>query len=241
MRMPMSIDAALQLACRGYYSPVPELLLLAGLEARQARPVRRPREIPALDALASLQVDVLAEVSACFRQAVWQRCPPPYEREALLAAAALLDRRGAAQVVEHCLRSFLALHAYGPIANVPLNCWADYLTSAAAARTVLLIGSSHYDTDQPRLRASGLRYRKLHTVTGCFWDIGEEEPITGIAGWVTPHADDPALLMSALVVGELPALNDLRLSAMREFGPLAAASLERPHRLDRPFQIESIA
>lgn len=237
----MSIDAALQLATREYYLPVPELLLLAGLEARQARPVRGAPDTLALDALASLQVDILSEVSACFRQTVRQRCAPPYQRDALMSAATRLDRRGAATPVERCLRSFLSLHAYGPIARVPLKSWADYLTCAAAARTVLLIGSARYDADAATWRGRGFQHRRLHTVTGCFWDIGDEDPIAGIAGWVTPHADDPGLLMSALIVGELPALNDLRVAAMREFGPLAAASLAQPHRISRPYQIESAA
>ncbi|SFK65208.1 hypothetical protein SAMN04487938_1433 [Lysobacter sp. cf310] len=232
----MSIDAALRLASREYYPPVPELLLLAGLEARQARPARGPPQ--ALDALASLQVDIVAEVGACFRQAVRQRNAPPYHREALLSTAIQLDRRGATALVERCLHAFLALHHYGPIAQVPLHAWADYLTCAAAARTVLLIGAARYRADAAASRPT---HRRLHTVTGCFWDIGEDEPVAGIAGWVTPHADDPGLLMSALVVGEPPALNELRIDAVRAYGALAAASLAQPHRISSPYRIEAAA
>lgn len=239
--IPMSIDAALRLASREYYAPVPELLLLAGLEARQARAARGPPQAQALDALASVQVDILAEVSACFRQAIRQRSAPPYRRQALLSTAIQLDRRGATALVERCLHSFLALHRYGPVAQVPLHAWADYLTCAAAARTVLLIGAARYRADAAPSQPRRAPHRRLHTVTGCFWDIGEDEPVAGIAGWVTPHADDPSLLMSALVVGEPPALNELRIDAVRAFGALAAASLAQPHRISRPYQIESAA
>lgn len=235
----MSIDAALRLASREYYPPVPELLLLAGLEARQARPACGPPQARALDALASLQVDIVAEVGACFRQTVRQRNAPPYRREALLSTAIQLDRRGATALVERCLHAFLALHHYGPIAQVPLHTWADYLTCTAAARTVLLIGAAQYPADAATSPPTAVAHRRLHTVTGCFWDIGEDEPVAGIAGWVSPHADDPGLLMSALVVGEPPALNELRIDAVRAYGALAAASLAQPHRISRPYRIEA--
>lgn len=235
---PMSIESALQLAKRNYYPPVPELLLLAGLEARQRPPSLR-QDRSGLDALAALQADILDQVSACFCDAVHDHCRPTEERDELLAAAAGLNRRAAARAVERCLRCFLVLHPHELMSAVPLRAWADYLTCAALARSVVLIGSASYDAHADSGGAD--RLCALHTVTGCFWDTGGEDPVIGIAGWVAPHADDPGFLVSALVVGEQPLLNELRLSAMHDFAPLAVAGIREPYRLAHPFQIEAAA
>lgn len=232
----MSIDSAVQLAKRGYYPPVPELLLLAGLEARQP-PRALQTETSDLHALSALQADILDHVFACFCDAVRDHSPPGSQQDVLLSAVAGLDRRGAASAVERCLRSFLALHPDTLMATVPLRPWAEYLTCAALARTAVAIGSASSRTAPEG--SSDDEFRPLHTVTGCFWDIGDEDPVIGIAGWVAPHADDPGFLVSALVVGGLPMLNELRLAAMRDFAPLAVARVQEPYRLAYPFQIET--
>ena len=231
-----SLQAATSLAARGHYQPVPELLLLAGEELTEAR---RPSSITHT-ALANHHMNL---VSAAMGWLWRQTCIEArrLDEDDLLCTASCLDRTDITKILAGCLQESIRLRQDSPFQAVPLWMWASYVSSAALARLLLLIGAGYVDTSTPHPTTASLeQMARLHlrTVCGCFWLVDDEDPVQGLAGWTAAHADDPTLLVSAMVVDPCKSVTDLRWSALLNakcFPLLNAAT-----RLRAPFQVEPI-
>ena len=157
----------------------------------------------------------------------------------MLCVASCLDRAEITRILAGCLQESIRLRQDSPFRAVPFWSWASYLSSAALARLLLLIGAGYIDASTPHPTTATLEQMArlhLHTVCGCFWLVDDEDPVQGLAGWTATHAGDPKLLMSAMVVDPCKSVTDLRWKALLNakcFPLLNAAT-----RLRAPFQVE---
>lgn len=230
----MSLDKARLFAARGIFWPVPELVLSAGLDLEQTEHISTTTPEKRL---AMVQLDMLSEVATFF----WNELAGAAklaEQSSLAEVASTIERSEPLRVVARATGEVLR-NLDSPLACVPTEPWADYVTSTALAQLLLLLDANHIEVDEP-LSADALhraRIEHLVPVPGMFWDTGQSDPVAGIAGWITQDRLEPDLAVAAIVSTGPMEMRSLRWNALATLAEARLPPFERVIGLRGPFEV----
>lgn len=240
--MSSTLSDVSMLIARRYFDPVPELLLLAGEEAREARGRDRSSHPSLMSAMAAFQVELVAATGACYWHELCLRSAGRTDVASLRRAVASLDRESVCNGLRDCVKALLEESSDG-LSSVPAIDWADYVDAVALTRAMLLLAGQHLDVSDRNLQASAFEkcaQRHLRTVLGPFWVIGaEDDPVYGIAGWITTHAHDAGLIIPGMLIDKSAPLTELRWHAIQEYVQDSVLPFDQFGRLSSPILLET--